>query len=63
MQLTQTVDADPKLTQVFYWLCPFFGPEQTKVITMEILGKVKRLYSRDKKSLHKLAKTTGLWRW
>ena len=38
MQLTQTVDADPKLTQVFYWLCPFFGQEQTKVITMEMLG-------------------------
>ena len=30
---------------------------------MEILGKVKRLYSRDKESLHELAKTTGLWRW
>jgi hypothetical protein len=27
---------------------------------MEMLGKVKRLYSRDKKSLHEIAKTTGL---
>jgi transposase-like protein len=32
------------------------------VITMEMLGKVKRLYSRDKKSLHEIAKTTGLSR-
>jgi len=32
------------------------------VITMEMLGKVKRLYSRDKKSLHAIAKTTGLSR-
>jgi len=29
---------------------------------MEILGKIKRLYSRDKKSLHEIAKTTGLSR-
>ncbi|MGH8831903.1 MAG: IS21 family transposase [Polaromonas sp.] len=29
---------------------------------MEMLGKVKRLYSRDKKSLHEIAKTTGLSR-
>jgi transposase-like protein len=26
---------------------------------MEMLGKVKRLYSRDNKSLHEIAKTTG----
>jgi len=47
---------------MLYWLCPFFGQEQTKVITMEMLGKVKRLYSSDKKSLHEIAKTTGLSR-
>jgi transposase len=29
---------------------------------MEILGRIKRLYSRDKKSLHEIAKTTGLSR-
>ena len=29
---------------------------------MEMLGKVKRLYSRDKKSRHEIAKTTGLSR-
>ena len=29
---------------------------------MEMLGKVRRLYSRDKKSLHEIAKTTGLSR-
>ena len=32
------------------------------MITMEMLGKVKRLYSRDKLSLHEIAKTTGLSR-
>ena len=32
------------------------------MITMEMLGKVKRLYSRGKKSLHEIAKTTGLSR-
>ena len=32
------------------------------MITMEMLGKVKRLYSRDKKSLHEIAKATGLSR-
>ena len=32
------------------------------MITMEILGRIKRLYSRDKKSLHEIAKTTGLSR-
>ena len=32
------------------------------MITMEMLGKVKRLYSRDKKSLHEIAKSTGLSR-
>jgi transposase len=32
------------------------------VITMELLGKIKRLYFRDKKSLHEIAKYTGLSR-
>ena len=32
------------------------------MITREMLGKVKRLYSRDKLSLHEIAKTTGLSR-
>ncbi len=32
------------------------------MITMEMLGKVKRLYSRGKLSLHEIAKTTGLSR-
>jgi transposase-like protein len=47
---------------VFDWLCPFFWQDHTKVFTMEMRGKVKRLYSRDKKSLHEIAKTTGLSR-
>jgi len=32
------------------------------VITMEILGKIKRMYLRDKLSLHEIAKRTGLSR-
>ena len=32
------------------------------MITMEMLGKVNRLYSRDNKSLHEIAKSTGLSR-
>ena len=32
------------------------------MITMEMLGKIRRLYLRDKKSLHEIAKTTGLSR-
>ena len=32
------------------------------MITMEMLGKVRRPYSRDKKSLHETAKSTGLSR-
>ena len=32
------------------------------MITMEMLGKVKRLYARDKKSLREIAKATGLSR-
>jgi transposase len=50
------------LTQVFYWLCPIFGQERTKVITMEMLGKIRRMYLRDGLSLHEIAKRTGLSR-
>ncbi len=32
------------------------------MITMDILGRIKRLYLRDKKSLHEIAKLTGLSR-
>jgi len=32
------------------------------VITMEILGKIRRMYLRDKLSLHEIAKLTGLSR-
>jgi len=32
------------------------------VITMEMLGKIKRMYSRDKKSLREIAEKTGLSR-
>jgi transposase-like protein len=33
-----------------------------KVITMEMFGKVRRMYKRDKKSLREIAKSTGLSR-
>lgn len=32
------------------------------MITMEMFGKVKRMYKRDKKSLREIAKSTGLSR-
>ena len=32
------------------------------MITMEMLGKIRRMYLRDKMSLHKIAKHTGLSR-
>lgn len=32
------------------------------MITMEMLGKVRRMYHRDKLSLHEIAKRTGLSR-
>ena len=32
------------------------------MITMEMFGKVKRMYTRDKKSLHQISKQTGLSR-
>ena len=32
------------------------------MITMEIFGKIKRMYTRDKKSLHQISKQTGLSR-
>ena len=50
------------MTQVFYWLCPIFGQEHTKVITMEMLGKIRRMYLRDGLSLHEIAERTGLSR-
>ena len=54
--------ADAKLTQVFYLLCLNFGQGMNKVITMEMLGRIRRMYLRDKVSLHEIAKRTGLSR-
>ena len=54
--------ADSKLTQVFYLLCPNFGQGTNKVITMEMLGRIRRMHLRDKVSLHEIAKRTGLAR-
>ena len=53
--------ADPKLTQVFYLLCLIYRQEK-KVITMEMLGKIRRMHLRDKMSLHAIAKQTRLSR-
>jgi transposase len=47
---------------VFYWPCLIFGQKANKVITMEMLGKIRRMYLRDKLSLHEIAKRTGLSR-
>jgi len=54
--------ADPKLTQVFYLPCPNIGQGKSKVITMEMLGRIRRMHMRDKVSLHEIAKRTGLSR-
>ena len=50
------------MTQVFYLSCLIFRREIKKVITMEILGKIRRMHLRDKLSLHEIAKRTGLSR-
>jgi DNA-binding IclR family transcriptional regulator len=56
------VTADRKLTQVFYLPCPNFGQGTNKVITMEMLGRIRRMHLRDKVSLHEISKRTGLSR-
>ena len=54
--------ADSKLTQVFYLFCLIFRQEIKKVITMDMLGKIRRMFLRDKLSLHEITKRTGLSR-
>ena len=54
--------ADSKLTQVFYLSCLIFRQEIEKVITMDMLGKIRRMFLRDKLSLHEITKRTGLSR-
>ena len=56
------VVADRKLTQVFYLSCLIFRQEIKKVITMDMLGKIRRMFLRDKLSLHEITKRTGLSR-
>jgi hypothetical protein len=58
----KVVGADRKLTQVFYLLCLNFGQGVNKVISMEMLGRIRRMHWRDKVSLHEVAKRTGLSR-
>ena len=48
------VAADRKLTQVFYFLCLNIGQATSKVITMKILGRIRRTYVHDKLSLHEI---------
>jgi DNA-binding transcriptional regulator LsrR (DeoR family) len=47
---------------VFYLLCLNFGQGTNKVITMEMLGRIRRMYVRDKLSLHEITKRTGMSR-
>lgn len=56
------VAADRKLAQVFYLLCLNFGQRTNKVITMQMLGRIRRMYLRDKLSPHEITKRTGLSR-
>jgi len=39
-----------------------FGQGTNKLITMEMLGRIRRMHLRDKLSLHEIAKRTGLSR-
>jgi hypothetical protein len=57
-----TVVADRKLTQVFNCVCSVFEQENTGGISMEMMGKIRRMYFRDKLSLHEKTKRTGLAR-
>ena len=41
---------------------PNFGQVTNKVITMEMLGRIRRMYLHDTVSLHEIAKRTGLSR-
>ena len=50
------------LTQVFYLSCLNFRQETNKVITIEVLGRIRRMYLRDKVSLHEMNKRTGMSR-
>ena len=43
-------------------LCLILGQRTNKVITMEMLGRIRRMPVRDKLSLHEIAKRTGLSR-
>ena len=47
---------------MFYLPCLNFGQGTNKVITMEMLGRIRRMYLRDKVSLHEITKRTGLSR-
>jgi transposase-like protein len=47
---------------VFYYLCLIFGQKEPKVITMEMLGRIRRMHVRDKVSIREIAKRTGLSR-
>jgi DNA-binding transcriptional ArsR family regulator len=71
--LAKAVGADRKLTHL-KGLCrsktdpgvllalPNFWAGTNKVITMEMLGRIRRMHLRDKLSLHEIAKRTGLSR-
>jgi transposase len=50
------------LIQVFYYLCSNFRQRKEKVITMEILGKIRRMSLRDEMSTREISRKTGLSR-
>jgi hypothetical protein len=56
-------DADPKLSQVFYLPCCFLCSKGMKrVITMDMIGKIRRMHRRDKKTKREISRATGLSR-
>ena len=54
--------ANPKLTRVYHATAEFFGRSKPKVITMEMMGRVRRMKLRDGMSNSEIAKRTGLSR-
>ena len=54
--------ADPKLTRVFNLSCCVFEQQENEVITMEMIGKIRRMNFRDKKFVRTIARMTGLSR-
>ena len=52
--------ADPKLSQVNNLPCRIFVQQRQRVITMDMIGRIRHLQSRKKKSERNISRITGL---